>query len=197
MPKGVPLTKEAQKERRKEIFAASLHLFLEKGFTETSMREIADAAGIGKSTLYDYYKSKDEILVSYYQNELRRIMKHAEKIAKQDISNKEKLTQIMYMHLAYLLENRKNFWRLSMEAQRLSIESQGKIQVFRHSYQDLLKQIVADGVQAGEFRSINPQITARSILSLLSIAAFTTRPTGTPEEMLDEILSICFEGISA
>lgn len=197
MPKGVPLTKEAQKERRKEIFAASLHLFLEKGFTETSMREIADAAGIGKSTLYDYYKSKDEILVSYYQNELRRIMKHAEKIAKQDISNKEKLTQIMYMHLAYLLENRKNFWRLSMEAQRLSAESQKQIQIFRHTYQDLLKQIVADGVQAGEFRSINPQITARSILSLLSIAAFTTRPTGTPEEMLDEILSICFEGISA
>ena len=196
MPKGIPLTEEAQKQRRKEIFNASLDLILKKGFTETSMREIAAAAGIGKSTLYDYYKSKDEILVSYYQNELRRIMKRAQKINKQDLSNKEKLTRIMYMHLEYLLENKKSFWRLSMESQRLSAESQGQIQVFRHAYQDLLKQIFSEGIQAGEFRSINPQIAARSILSLLTIAAFTTRPTGTPEEMLDEILSICFEGIN-
>jgi len=197
MPKGIPLTEEAQEQRRKEIFAASLNLILKKGFTETSMREIAAAAGIGKSTLYDYYQSKDEILVSYYQNELRKIMKRAQKINKQELANKEKLTRIMYMHLAYLLENRKSFWRLSMESQRLSAESQAKIQIFRHAYQDLLKQIVEDGIQAGEFRPIIPQIAARGILSLLSIDAFTDRPTGTPEEMLEEILSICFEGIKA
>jgi AcrR family transcriptional regulator len=197
MPKGIPLTEEAQEQRRKEIFAASLNLILKKGFTETSMREIAAAAGIGKSTLYDYYKSKDEILVSYYQDELRKIIKRTQKINKQDLTNKEKLTRIMYMHLAYLLENRKSFWRLSMESQRLSAESQAQIQIFRHAYQDLLKGVVADGIQAGEFRPVDPQLTARSILSLLTVAAFTTRPTGTPEEMLDEILSICFEGIQA
>lgn len=197
MPKGIPLTEKAQQQRRKEIFAASVHLFLEKGFNETSMREIAAAAGIGKSTLYDYYRSKDEILVSYYENELRKLMKKARKICKKDINNAEKLTKIMFMHLAYLLDNKKHFWKLSLEGQRLAIESQQKIQVSRHLYQDLLREIVEDGIQAGEFRAVNPQITARSILSLLSIAAFTTRPTGTPEEMLEEILSICFEGIKA
>ena len=70
MPKGIPLTDEEQLRRRKQIFTASVHLFLEKGFNETSIREIAVAAGIGKSTLYDYYKSKDEILVSYFANEI-------------------------------------------------------------------------------------------------------------------------------
>jgi AcrR family transcriptional regulator len=54
MPKGIPLTEEEQARRRKEIFHASVHLFLSKGFNETSMR-IAEAAGIGKSTLYDYF----------------------------------------------------------------------------------------------------------------------------------------------
>ena len=100
----------------------------------------------------------------------------------QDLNNREKLTRIMQNHLAYLLKNKKHFWRLSMEAQRLSIDSQSRVQAKRYLYQDLLKQVVEDGVQAGEFRPINSQIVARSILNLLSVAAFTTRPTGTPEE---------------
>ena len=197
MPKGIPLTEEAQQQRRKEIFAASVHLFLKKGFTETTMREIATAAGIGKSTLYDYYQSKDEILTSYYENELRRITERAQKINQQDLSNTKKLSEIMYMHLEYLMENKDHFWKLSMESQRLSAESQEKIQKNRHFYQDMLQTIIEEGIRSGEFGSINATLAARSIFTLLSIAAFTSRPTGTPQEMLNDILAIFFEGIRA
>lgn len=196
MPKGIPLTPQEQEQRRKEIFNASVHLFIEKGFNETSMREIADAAGIGKSTLYDYYRTKDDILVFHYQSEIAKLTDRAQKIYEQDCTSKEKLTRIMFMHLDYLLENKMHFLRLSMEAQRLSLESQNRVQAKRYVYQDMLKQIVEDGIRAGEFRPVNPQIAARSILNLLTVAVFTTRPTGTPEEMLEEILSMCFDGIS-
>ena len=40
MPKGIPLTEEMQEKRREEIFAASVHLFLKKGFNETSLRKL-------------------------------------------------------------------------------------------------------------------------------------------------------------
>ena len=197
MPKGIALTEEAQQQRRKEIFSASVHLFIEKGFTETTMREIATAAGIGKSTLYDYYQSKDEILTSYYENELRRITERAQKISQRDLSNIEKLSEIMYMHLEYLMENKDYFWKLSIESQRLSAESQEKIQKKRHFYQDMLQTIIEEGIRSGEFGSINATLAARSIFTLLSIAAFTSRPTGTPQEMLNDILAIFFEGIRA
>jgi len=197
MPKGIALTEEAQQQRRKEIFSASVHLFIEKGFTETTMREIATAAGIGKSTLYDYYQSKDEILTSYYENELRRITERAQKISQKDLSNIEKLSEIMYMHLEYLMENKDYFWKLSIESQRLSAESQEKIQKKRHFYQDMLQTIIEEGIRSGEFGSINATLAARSIFTLLSIAAFTSRPTGTPQEMLNDILAIFFEGIRA
>jgi len=197
MPKGIALTEEAQQQRRKEIFSASVHLFIEKGFTETTMREIATAAGIGKSTLYDYYQSKDEILTSYYENELRRITERAQKISQKDLSNIDKLSEIMYMHLEYLMENKDYFWKLSIESQRLSAESQEKIQKKRHFYQDMLQTIIEEGIRSGEFGSINATLAARSIFTLLSIAAFTSRPTGTPQEMLNDILAIFFEGIRA
>jgi AcrR family transcriptional regulator len=197
MPKGVPLTEEEQQRRRKEIFDASVHLFLEKGFQETSMREIAIAAGVGKSTLYDYYKSKDEIMVSYFENEIEVIAAHAQEIIQHNSTIADKLSKIMQMHLSYLVESKQIFLKLSLEAQRLSLESQDRIQAKRHAYQDMLRSLIEEGIQREEFRPVNPLFAARSIFSLLSIAVFTSRPTGTPEEMLDQALGILFQGIKA
>ena len=50
MPKGIPLTEEELDRRRHEIFGASVHLFLKKGFRETSMPKMGrPTAGLGSS----------------------------------------------------------------------------------------------------------------------------------------------------
>ena len=197
MPKGVPLTEEEQQRRRKEIFEASLQLILEKGFTETSMREIAQAADVGKSTLYDYYQSKDEILITYFSDEIENLTRRAQIISQQDHGVTKKLKKIMFMHMHYLVENKHTFLKLSVEAQRLSLESQEKIQAKRHEYQDMLRALIEEGVRAGEFRSVNALLAARSIFNLLATAIFTSRPTGTPEEMLEDVFDIFFDGLRA
>ena len=91
MPKGIPLTEEEQQRRRKEIFDTTVHLFLKKGFKETSMRQISEAAGVGKSTLYDYFKSKDEILVSYFEDAIHELAEGAKEIVAQDMPISEKI----------------------------------------------------------------------------------------------------------
>ncbi len=70
MPKGIPLTQDEIEERRREITVAAVDLILTQGFNETSMREIANAAGIGKSTLYDYFANKDEIILFMVEDPL-------------------------------------------------------------------------------------------------------------------------------
>ena len=197
MPKGIPLTEEQQRLRRKEIFDASVHLFLEQGFHETSMREIAEAAGMGKSTLYDYFESKDEILIFYFDIEIQKITANAQKIIQQDLSVSERLRQTMEMHLAYLIDKKLFFLKLTVEAQRLPLESQQQIQNLRHAYQDMLRSLIEEGIHNGEFREINPLFATRSIFTLLSTVVFTSRPTGTPEEMLQEAFGIFFTGIQA
>ena len=159
------------------------------------MREIAKAAGVGKSTLYDYFKSKDEILVSYFENQLQKITARAQEIAEQDLTITEKLSQIMKMHLTYLVGNKQFYLKLTLESQRLAIQSQQRIQSSRYAYQDMLRALVEDGIQTGEFRAVNPLFAARSIFTLLSIAVFSSRPTGTPEEMLQDAMNIFFKGV--
>jgi len=106
MPKGVPLTDDELSRRRREIFAAATHLFVEKGFNETSMREIGEAAGVGKSTLYDYFPSKDEILISFVVEEVGLMTARAEKILTQEMSAAEKFRRIQRPHQEYVQENK-------------------------------------------------------------------------------------------
>lgn len=195
MPKGIPLTEEEQARRRREIFNAAVHLIFEKGFNETSMREIAEAAGTGKSTLYDYFKTKDDILVSYFEEEIEVLTGQALAINAKDLLAQEKLRQIMLAHLEYLLANKRFYLKLSIEAQRLSQQSQQRIQVSRHAYQDLLCRLIEKGIQEGSFRPIDPLLAMRVILAAITQVVFTTRPTGTPQEMLDAALDILLHGI--
>jgi AcrR family transcriptional regulator len=197
MPKGIPLTEEELLRRRHEIFASTVDLFLENGFRETSMRQIADVAGMGKSSLYDYFQTKDDILLWAVEDELDDLMSEARKIASQPIPAIERLRQVMQKHLEFLVSRKEFYLKLSFEVQRLAIESQERIQVKRHAYQDLIRLLVDEGIREGSFRPVDSLLVARTLITILTPTVFTTRPTGTPEEMLESAFDIILKGILA
>jgi AcrR family transcriptional regulator len=195
MPKGIPLTEEEQSRKRHEIFAAAVPLFLKKGFAETSMREVAEAAGMGKSSLYDYFKTKDEILIWYFEDEVQDVTTIAREIAGQPLTAPEKLRQILQKQLERLLENKEFYIGLSVEVQRLGGESQRRIQKKRHAFQDLLRGVIEEGIREGSFRPVDSLLATRILITALTPVVFTTRPTGTPEEMLDEAFGLFLRGV--
>lgn len=195
MPKGIPLTKEEQEKRRHEIFHQVVNVFLKKGFQETPMREIAEAAGLGKSTLYDYFKTKDEILVYFFEDQLNDLTAEAQKIASQNSSAGIRLRKIMEAYIESLQANKNLFMKLTMEMQRLKLESQKQIQEKRHAYQDMIRTLIDEGIREGVFRKVNPLLAARLLLSAMAPVIYTSRVTGTPQEMLKETLDIFFKGI--
>jgi len=197
MPKGIPLTQEEITRRRGEMLNAAMGVIVRKGFLETSMREIAEAAGVGKSTLYDYFPSKDEIMIAYVVDEVERLTAQAQAIIAQDISVSEKFRRIWHNHLQSMLANKHMYIKISFESQRLSLESQQRIQVHRHAYQDMLCELVEEGIRQGEFRPVNPLLAIRGMFSLVTPVAYTSRPTGSPEQMLEEALDIIFNGLEA
>ncbi len=195
MPKGIPLTEEEQIRRRREIFDAALHLFLDKGFNETSMREIAEAAGVGKSTLYDYFTTKDDILLSVMEEEVQGLVDRARQIASQPVSPQEKFLQIVQDYLNYLMHNEVFFTRLSLEVQRLAPTSQVRIQTRRHAYQEVIRSVIDEGIQAGCYRSIDSLLAARVILSALSPAVYTTYKNVNREKMKEDALTLLLKGL--
>lgn len=195
MPKGVPLTEEELAKRRHEIFHQVVKIFPTKGFHETSMREIAEAAGLGKSTLYDYFKTKDEILVYFFEDQLNDITRQAQKIAMQNLTADKRLRQIMETYIENLQANKNLFLKLSFESQRLKAASQKQIQQKRHAYQDMIRALIDEGIREGVFRKVNSLLAARLLISTMAPVIYGSRLTGTPQEMLKDTLDIFFKGI--
>ncbi|HSL42119.1 MAG TPA: TetR/AcrR family transcriptional regulator [Anaerolineales bacterium] len=197
MPKGIPLTEEEQARRRKEIFNASVHLFLEKGFNETSMREIAEAAGIGKSTLYDYFHTKDDILLSFVEDELQKLTQRVEEITERDIAALEKLRLMMFAYMDYLATNEDFFMKLSLEVQRLAQQSLERIQRRRHALQDKVRHMIEEGIREGSFRPVDSLLATRVIFNALTPAVYSTRPSGSRQQMMEDAFTLLLKGIQA
>ena len=195
MPKGIPLTKEEQEKRRHEIYHKAVNTFLKNGFQETSMNEIAQAAGLGKSTLYDYFETKDEILIYFFEDQLNDMTEEAQRIALQNLSADQRLRQVMEAYIENLQANKNLFLKLTQESQRLKVESQKQIQKKRYAYQDLIRALIDEGIREGVFREVNSLLAARLLISSMSPVIFGSRTTGTSQEMLKETLDIFFKGI--
>jgi AcrR family transcriptional regulator len=195
MPKGIPLTQEEIDSKRYTIAETAKLMFVENGFNETSMRQIAEAVGLGKSTLYDYFSSKDDIIVYVIQGHMEKLLQRAEAILSESGLASEHLRGIMQMHLAFLLENKAFYLRLVFQAQRLKVESQQRIQVQRYAYQDLVKSLIETGIQQGCFRPVDPTMAMKTLISMMTPVVYTSRPSGTPEEMLEAGLDLILKGL--
>ena len=194
MPKGVPLTDDHTDQMRERIAQSASKLIFEQGFNETSLVQIAKVAGIGKSTVYDYFKSKDEIMLYLLDEPLSEVRKEAVEIQSGSGTTEEKIKRILRMHLGILLRDKAFIFKLFIESQRLPLTVQAKHEVKRRAYQELLITLVQQGINNGEFRVINPDIMVKSLLSILSSVVMTPHPHGTPEQMLDEALDLLFIG---
>ena len=84
---------------------------------------------------------------------------------------------------------------MSAEAQRLHLERQKRIQEQRYAYQDLVRALVEEGIAQGCFRKVDALLAARLLINTLLSVLFTSRPTGSAQEMLDEAVDIFLRGI--
>ncbi|HPI78488.1 MAG TPA: helix-turn-helix domain-containing protein, partial [bacterium] len=77
-------------ERRKQIFEAAIKVFARKGYHAATVSEIAREAGLGKGTLYEYIRSKKEMLFLVAEEGHAMILAEIDEITKQDLSPLEK-----------------------------------------------------------------------------------------------------------
>ena len=59
-------------EVRSRLYSTALHLFLERGYENTTVQEITDLADVAKATFFNYFPTKEHVLAAYH-NEMRKI----------------------------------------------------------------------------------------------------------------------------
>jgi AcrR family transcriptional regulator len=78
-------------QKRSDILTSARALFKENGFHNTKMEDIAQRAGVGKGTLYEYFKNKQEIFDETCIEYVELILEKVEEISRMNISFNEKL----------------------------------------------------------------------------------------------------------
>ncbi|MFQ6617702.1 MAG: TetR/AcrR family transcriptional regulator [Fidelibacterota bacterium] len=171
------MDRDLRKElRRNQILDAALHLLVKKGYSETRVDDIVKASGLSKGAIYWYYSSKKEIFISLIDYWVNQFSSAILEIVSEDIPASELLKRLGEFFSDSFIRDKKvyqaelEFWALSNR----DAEIQEKTQTVYHNFMKLLEKIIIRGIESGEFKNVDPRITALSIMiNLEGIIWFT------------------------
>lgn len=148
------LTREEKKRKtKKAILAAAIELFGRYGFEQTSIEQLAKAAGVGKGTVYSYFATKREILQAFYEDELEYVHEQLASKTDQDATILEQMMAIYWAEFQYITRN-PEFGRLFLQEMifphtLLPLEHQRNTS----GYFELLFPIITRAQERGELRT--------------------------------------------
>lgn len=195
MPKGVTLTPDQQEERRQAIVQIAMELFSQNGVEKTSMREIAVTAGMGKSTMYDFFASKDEIAVYAVEGAITGAIQKAEEIRADELPPEQCLRAMMKINLSFTKDYKDILLWLSSESRYMAKEYQQRLSAIRHQYQDIVQAVIERGIAEGIFSTRDPALATRLLINSMLSIAYTSRPSDSLENMLEEAVNIFLHGM--
>ncbi len=158
---------------QQQILAAAKRLFQVYGLAKVTMDDVAKAIGKGRSSLYYYYKSKDEIFDAVVMIEVREMLSAMTHAVNQASGVEQKLRAFFITKLEVLREKRAFFKMLDvgMDADALSEFQKAKIilhNLIVRQESALMEQLLVDGMNKGELRKMAAPELEMLIMVLLS-----------------------------
>ncbi len=165
------LAKQIEKlEKRNLIIDVAANLFSEYGFHEVNMEIVAKKAGIAKGTIYNYFRSKEELYFAINETRLSKLISELEKKFQEQISVLDDLRGFVIHVFMFLLKYNDFFLifqRTRLKKQQLKSKSlEEKIQRLK----DLLEDILREGVEKKIFKDLNTCFASDLILGMIYTA---------------------------
>jgi len=190
----------AGSERRDEILAIAAQLFAERGFAATTVREIADAAGILSGSLYHHFDSKESMADELVHELLDRVLASYRRIVATHDDPERALRGLVREAFSAIATDRAtvalmvNEWNLFAQYPRFAY-----LREIEEATERLWVSVIERGVDAGVFR---PALDARMVYRLLRDAIWVSvrwyDPHGhdTADQIADSYLAVLLDGIA-
>ncbi|MEO1336417.1 MAG: TetR/AcrR family transcriptional regulator [Myxococcota bacterium] len=161
--------KLSREDKRRRIIDAAIQVFAAKGFFGARVSEIAEAAGVADGTIYLYFKSKDDVLISLFEEKMSSIMERLMALLEDHPGDPEaKIRRYIVEHLRLVAEQPSLMQVLTIELrQSARFIKEYHPKAFR-AYLELLQGIVEDGQRQGVFRSdLDPLVFRRALFGAI------------------------------
>lgn len=163
---------------RARILRAAAALFHTQGFEATSVKQIAAAAGIQKSTLYHHFPSKQHLLFDILSHTVDLAVGGLQEIVRSDRPAAERLRAAVRHHVVNLVNDLDNVACFVEEGKALAPEYRAAHIAKRDAYERGFRQIIEDGVARGEFRPLDVRLAGFAILGMCNWMVRWYRPDG-------------------
>ncbi len=160
---------DLQQERRKQILDAAEKVFIQRGFNKARMDDIVAESGLSKGALYWYFKSKDEIILAL----MDRVFSGEMQAEQELISTEGDARQQLEAFFDAAFDDVRRFEeRMSLGYEFFSLaarteEVRDAIRGYYRRYQATLSYIIQQGIDSGEFISIDPDDAATAVISIV------------------------------
>ncbi len=155
-------------EKYRMILNAAKHVFAMEGFYNSKVSEIAREAHVADGTIYLYFKNKDDILISLFEEELNRIITTVKSRLENITDPREKIITFCDNHLTMIETDRALAEVIQVELRQSNKFMREYKNKHFLAYLNIIADIVAQGQEQGLFRvDLKPEICARVIFGSL------------------------------
>ena len=184
--------------RKDVIITKAAKLFREKGFSATSMRDLAEHVGVEAASLYNHISSKAEILQEICFKTANNFMSHIEEVdATPNKTAIEKIQAILRFHIKQMLDNYEEVYVSDREWKHLTDPYLSNMQSQRRAYRQRIALVIEEGIRRGEIKPIDAPTAVLIMLHAISgIESWHRSKKKIPGELLeDNMVQILVDGL--
>jgi TetR/AcrR family transcriptional regulator, cholesterol catabolism regulator len=164
--------------RREVIVDTSAKVFARGGYHATGIAELCDVNGLGKGAFYHYIGSKEELLAAIHDRVMDEVMAGADRVAEAGGSPSDQLAALGDELLDVIYRYPDHVWVFLHEFPALTDGPAEQFRVRRRAYEARVEDVLRAGIEAGEFRDVDPRLTALAWLGMHNYTYLWLRPGG-------------------
>src|SRR3989304_159332 len=186
--------------KRDRILRAAIKIFSQKGFFNSKVSDIAQAAGVADGTIYLYFKNKDDLLISLFEEKMAEVVADVrERVAAGD-GALSRLKIFIENHMGLLLREAGLIEVLQVELRQSNKFMKYYVPVKFLEYLDVISEILELGKREGTFRQdLNVTVARRAVFGALDEMALayglSRKRKNNPADAASEIYRLFAEGL--
>lgn len=165
---------KSNRPKYKQIIDAAVVIIAQNGYHQAQVSKIAKQAGVADGTIYLYFKNKEDILISLFQEKMGYFVEQIREGIKGKSSAAEKLLVLIQKHFQILSEDANLAIVTQLELRQSNLELRFRINDVLKGYLNLLDQILIEGKENGEFLpNLNIRLTRNMVFGTIDETATT------------------------
>ena len=183
---------------REQLVTAAAKLFHDRGYAQTSLNDIAAEIGLGRSSIYHYFRNKEEILAELVREQSLRPYEALTGIALESgLSGAERLRRAVMEGIVRRLTGGPRFRVIGRIEADLTPELSALLARSKRQVLDIYRGFIEQGVREGSFRPVEPRIAAFAVIGMANWTSWWYSPAGksTPQEIAGFIADFALRGL--